>query len=80
MSTFFLPNSDVARLDEGFCIDCGHRGFILGPRGGAGMNIECGSLSCRARYNVAQFPFSHHIVMAQRLPRQSEGGADWTVW
>lgn len=75
--TGMLPDDDVAKLDAGYCLDCGHRGFVLGPRGGNSTNIECGNLGCRARYNVAQLSMSHHIVMAHRIPKQSEGGSDW---
>jgi len=73
-----LSDADVERLDSGYCIDCGHRGFVLGPRGGNGVSIECGNLDCRARFVVAQTSFSHHFVLAQRIAKQSEGGSDWT--
>jgi hypothetical protein len=33
--TGMLSDDDVAKLDAGYCLDCGHRGFVLGPRGGA---------------------------------------------
>jgi hypothetical protein len=73
-----MTNEETKKIDSGHCPVCDHRGFVLGPRGGASMNIECGNLACRARFNVAQFSTSHRIVFAQRIPRQSEGGADWT--
>jgi hypothetical protein len=38
------------------------RSFVFGPRGGASMNIECGHLDRRARFNVVQLPASHHIL------------------
>lgn len=71
-----LTVSDVKKIDSGHCPDCNHRGFVFGPRGGAAMNIECGG--CAARFNVSQFIYSHHIVMAHRIPKQSDGGSDWS--
>jgi hypothetical protein len=68
----------VAMIDAGLCPDCRYRGFVLGPRGGMSINIECGNVRCRARFNVASGFGSHHILMAQRLSKQSEGGADWS--
>jgi hypothetical protein len=68
----------VKVLDSGHCPDCNHRGFIFGPRGGNSTNIECGNLDCRARFNVGQVSKSHHVMFAHRIPKQSEGGADWT--
>jgi hypothetical protein len=65
-------------ITNGHCPDCGHRGFVLGPRGGAAMNIECGNLDCRSRFNVAQF-MTHAIVMAHRLPKVGQGGPDWEM-
>lgn len=62
-------------LTTGHCPDCTYRGFVLGPRGGAAINIECGNLQCRARFNVTVW--SGSIVMAQRLPRETEGGTVW---
>jgi hypothetical protein len=38
------------------------RSFVFGPRGGASMNIECGHLDHRARFNVVELPASHHIL------------------
>jgi hypothetical protein len=69
-------DEDAARkISEGLCPDCGYRGFILGPRGGAAMNIECGSLECRSRWNVTQI--SGEVVFCHRIPREREGGAKW---
>ncbi len=70
-----LDMGQVRRINEGHCPDCGHRGFVLGPHGGSGQNIECGG--CGNRFNVAWTSFSHHVVMAHRIPRQDEGGSDW---
>jgi len=72
-----LNADECDELSRGFCIDCGHRGFVLGPRGGAAINIECGDVACRARFNVSSFSDHHGIAFAQRIPKQSEGGPDW---
>jgi hypothetical protein len=72
-----LTENEIARINAGRCPDCGYRGFVFGPRGGASTNIECGNVACRARFNVAQMAVSHHVVMGHRIERQSEGGADW---
>lgn len=71
----WMPEPEVRRIADGYCPDCGHRGFVLGPRGGAAMNIECGG--CGSRFNVAQAPASHRVVMAQRIEREDEGGSSW---
>lgn len=68
--------TEVETIDRGHCPDCNHRGFVLGPRGGNGQNIECGG--CGNRFNVAATSMSHHIVMAHRIPREDHGGSDWT--
>jgi hypothetical protein len=81
-----LPTDACERIRSGHCPDCGHRGFVLGPRGGINLNIECGNLDCRARFNVAltdayevtaRGPRS--IWFAHRIDRQSEGGTDWLL-
>jgi hypothetical protein len=76
--TEWLDETTVRLIDSGHCPDCRHRGFVMGPRGGSSTNIECGNLECRARFNVAQASVSHHVVMAHRIPKQSEGGSDWS--
>lgn len=61
-----LGDTELDCLTTGHCPACGYRGFVIGP--GAfpsdeaqqvlGMpamfqvNIECGSVDCRSRYNV----------------------------
>jgi hypothetical protein len=67
----------AAVIDAGHCPDCNHRGFLLGPRAGVTLNIECGNRQCRARFNVTAGLESHHIIFAERIPKQSEGGPDW---
>lgn len=70
-------DSLLPRLNAGHCPDCNHRGFVLGPRGGSAINIECGNLECRSRFNVSAGLYSHRILLAQRIAKQSEGGSDW---
>jgi hypothetical protein len=73
-----LSETDLVEvLNMGVCPDCLHRGFVLGPRGGGSINIECADLKCRARFNVAQGLHTHKIVMAQRIPREKDGGMPW---
>jgi transcription elongation factor Elf1 len=72
-----LSKPEVERINAGYCPDCGHRGFVLGPRGGMSTNIECGG--CGSRFNIAQTSVSHHVVLwGERIPRLDEGGTDWT--
>ena len=61
-----LTEDELLRMSMGLCPDCGYRGFLLGPRGGAAQNIECGSLACRSRFNVTNMGWQM-IVMGQRL-------------
>lgn len=63
------------KLTAGNCPTCGYRGFVIGPRGGAAQNVECGNVDCRARFNVTHF--GGKIVMAQAIERESEGGSIW---
>jgi hypothetical protein len=73
----WLEPDQVERMSDGYCPDCGHKGFVLGPRGAAAINIECGG--CGARFNVGSGLSSHRFVMAHRIPKRSEGGADWSA-
>lgn len=73
-----LPPEQVGMIDDGFCPDCKHRGFVLGPRAGMiNNNIECGNSNCRARFNITTELFSHHLLMAHRIAKESEGGGSW---
>jgi hypothetical protein len=72
-----LNGEQLKRLGHGYCPDCGYRGFVLGPRGGAAINIECGNLDCRARFNVTPFPAMPALAFAERIAKESEGGAEW---
>lgn len=73
--TDWLSDYAVHRMGDGYCPDCGHRRFVLGPCGGAATNVECGG--CGSRFNVMQLSNSHRIVMAHRIPRQDQGGTNW---
>lgn len=70
-----LPDTERASLERGHCPDCDKRGFVLGPQGGNSINIECASLACRARFNVALY--AGKVMFAQRLPKRAEGGLAW---
>lgn len=70
-----LGDEQMAAINKGHCPDCNHRGFVLGPRGGAAQNLECGG--CANRFNVAVLPASHHVVLGHRIPRGDQGGGDW---
>jgi hypothetical protein len=65
----------IDALSRGHCPDCNYRGFVLGPKGSLAQNIECGNLSCRARFNVTIFGWQ--VVFAQRIEKESEGGPGW---
>jgi hypothetical protein len=73
-------------LNDGHCPDCRCRGFVIGPMAGGSrpghqpaltvqINIECGNLGCRARFNVAFV--AGEALFHQRLPKRSEGGPKW---
>lgn len=73
----WLPPEVVEDMSNGYCPDCTHKGFVLGPRGGAAINIECGNIHCRARFNVVQGLGTHRLVLAHRIAKRSQGGSDW---
>jgi len=52
-------------LTAGQCPTCGKRGFVLGPRGGQSINIECANLKCRVRFNVATY--GGRVLMAEAI-------------
>lgn len=66
---------ELQMLNEGECPTCGNRGFVLGPRGGLNLNIECADVECRSRYNVTLFAGA--IQHAHRIEKRSEGGLRW---
>lgn len=68
------PDDDTRitwNINRGNCPDCGSRGFVLGPRGGAAINVECASTACRSRFNVTTF--GPQVVLAQRI----DNGGPW---
>lgn len=72
-----ISDEDKAKIAMGHCPDCDYRGFVLGPRGGVAINIECGNLKCRARYNVTSYAGT--ILFAERTDKEDEGGPRWTA-
>lgn len=74
-----LSGEQLASITKGNCPDCHYRGFVLGPRRGTAINIECGNIGCRARFDVTTSPMSHRLVMGHRILKQRDGGSDWTM-
>jgi hypothetical protein len=70
-----LTTPQLRRIGQGHCPDCGHRGFVIGPQGGININIECGNLACRSRFNAAFYGGS--VVTAHRIESRAEGGPAW---
>jgi hypothetical protein len=67
-----LDDAQLKKMSDGYCPDCGHKGFVLGPRGGMSINIECGG--CRNRFNVASSSHSHRFLWGQRIDRAGNWG------
>lgn len=38
------------------------------------LNVECGNLTCRARFNVL---VGYPVTQSHRIEREREGGNDW---
>lgn len=70
-----LGDSQRAAITRGNCPDCGYRGFVLGPVGGASHNVECGNVQCRARFNVTLYAGA--VAFAQRIDKREQGGSVW---
>ncbi len=70
-----LSEEQLLVISRGHCPDCGHRGFVLGPQGGAAINIECGA--CANRFNVARAPWGK-MVWGERIDREDDGGSKWS--
>jgi hypothetical protein len=66
-----LDSDEIADINAGHCLDCGNRGFILGPRGGnslhapdraprqdtmTGCAAPCNDAPCRARLSPPRRP------------------------
>jgi hypothetical protein len=64
-----LNEQQCATISRGYCPDCSHNGFRIGPRGGPSLNIEC--MQCRSRFNVLHV--SGAVAMADRIGP----GSDW---
>ena len=74
MKVHELSDCEQQSIADGYCPDCGWRGFVLGPKGGAMLNVECGNLTCRARFNVL---VGYPVTQSHRIEREREGGNDW---
>ena len=61
-------------INAGHCPDCKYRGFVLGPKGGASINIECGNTECRHRFNVVTF--SSDVLRADRIDFNGEWASE----
>lgn len=59
------PDFITVAITAGHCPDCGQRGFVIGPQGGASINIECANITCRERFNATFY--SGEVVFAQRI-------------
>ena len=70
-----LTQEDCDCITVGRCPVCNHPGFRLGPQGGVAINIECMNPTCRSRFNAVMF--GGRCLMAQAIPRGSEGGGAW---
>ena len=66
-----LGHDDLEYLTLGHCPTCCHRGFVNGPQGGMSINIECGNLNCRDRFNVAWV--GGEAAFAQRIGNGRQG-------
>jgi hypothetical protein len=70
-----LSEEACDKLSRGYCVVCSYRGFVLGPMGGAALNIECGNVECRQRYNAATW--SGRVIGAHLIEREDQGGIPW---
>lgn len=46
-----LTDYERGRVKAGRCPDCGHEGFLAGPRGGMAQNFACANDDCGSRFN-----------------------------
>jgi len=61
---FTLTKEDLDKMSEGECPYCAHKGFQLGPRGGAAQSIRC--MGCDRKYNVVTMGW--RVVMGSTIP------------
>jgi hypothetical protein len=69
------PDWMTRSITSGHCPDCKYRGFVIGPQAPgkqvSSINIECGNVDCRSRFNAAFY--SGDVVFCHRI----EGGVAW---
>lgn len=46
-----LTDYERGRVKADRCPDCGHEGFLGGPRGGMARNFKCANEACGSRFN-----------------------------
>ena len=61
-----LTQDELDVLSSGHCPRCKQRGFVIGPAGGASLNIECANVNCRERWNIVWM--SGRAIYAHALP------------
>jgi hypothetical protein len=53
-----LPSWAVREIKSGICPFC-YSPVLIGPRGGAAVNMLCADATCGVRYNIAAVEFVH---------------------
>lgn len=69
-----LEESELKTISKGYCPACRMRGFVIGPAGGAMLNIECAHIRCRDRFNILFV--SGKAMIGHRLGNGATG-PDW---
>jgi hypothetical protein len=69
------PDWLTTMISRGYCPDCNHRGFVIGPQAGLNINIECGKTACRSRFNASFW--GGDVVFCERIEKFGEGGSIW---
>lgn len=54
------PPSDTPEPLFNECLECGHSGFLFGPRGGMCINVKCGN--CGEKYNLLEVNDRYYLV------------------
>ena len=75
MAAVEITPLDLTAMSLGYCPACHKRGFVIGPRAGLSINLECANITCRQRYNAAVL--SGNFMHGHYLPKRSEGGLQW---